>query len=141
MQEVYDLTVKQRMDIIRQIIGALGLLGLALALLGLYGLMTYSVSLQYREIGIRMAIGADRGAVVRMVLKQGMVLATSGVVIGLLLSLMASKVMAALPGGHGFNLLLVAPVMLALLAMAAFGAYLPARRASQVDPNTVLRQE
>ena len=141
MQEVYDLTVKQRMDIIRQIIGALGFLGLVLALVGLYGLMMYSVSLRHREIGIRMAIGADHAAVVRMVLKQAMVLATSGVAIGLLLSLLASQVTAALPGGHSFDLPLVAPVTLALLAMAVFGAYLPARRASQVDPNTVLRQE
>jgi predicted permease len=141
MQEVYDLTVKQRMDIIREILGALGFLGLALALVGLYGLMTYSVSLRNHEIGIRMAIGADRAAVVRMVLKQGMVLAGIGATIGLLLSLAASKLTAALPGGHGFNLLLIAPVTIALLAMAAFGAYIPARRASQVDPNSALRQE
>jgi predicted permease len=141
MQEVYDLTVKQRMDVIREIIGGLGFLGLALALVGLYGLMTYSVSLRYREIGIRMAIGADQAAVVRMVLKQGMMLATSGVAIGLLLSLTASKLTAAIPGGHGFDLPFVVPVTLALLAMAALGAYIPARRASLVDPNIVLRQE
>jgi len=141
MQEVYDVMVKQRMDIIREIIGALGLLGLALALVGLYGLMTYSVSLRYREIGIRMAIGADRSAMIRMVLKQGMALATSGSVIGLLLSLTAGKLTAAIPGGRHFNWPLVAPVTLALLVMAALGAYIPARRASQVDPNTVLRQE
>ena len=141
MQEVYDVMVKQRMDIIREIIGALGLLGLALALVGLYGLMTYSVSLRYREIGIRMAIGADRSAMIRMVLKQGMALATSGIVIGLLLSLTAGKLTAAMPGGRHFNWPLVAPVTLALLVMAALGAYIPARQASQVDPNTVLRQE
>ncbi len=141
MKEVKDLAVKQRMDIIREIIGALGFLGLALALVGLYGLMTYSVSLRHREIGIRMAIGADPATVVRMVLKEGLVLAGSGVAIGLLLSLVASKVTAALPGGHRFDLLLVAPVTLALLVMAALGTYFPARRASQVDPNIILRQE
>jgi predicted permease len=141
LQEVYDLTVKQRMDIIRQIIGGLGFLGLALALVGLYGLMTYSVSLRYREIGIRMAIGAAPANVVRMVLKQGMILAGSGVVIGLVLSLAASRPLGNLVQGRGFNMPLVALVTLALLAMAALGAYIPARRASQVDPNTVLRQE
>jgi predicted permease len=141
MQDVYDLTVKQRMDIIREIIGSLGFLGLVLALVGLYGLMSYSVSLRQREIGIRMAIGADPAAVVKMVLGQGMVLAAGGVAIGLLLSLAASKLTAALPGGHAFYLPLIAPVTLSLLVIAALGAYIPARRASQVDPNIVLRQE
>jgi len=141
MQEVYDLMVKQRMDIIREIIGALGLLGLVLALVGLYGLMTYSVSLRYHEIGIRMAIGADRTAVTWMVLKQGMALASIGIAIGLSLSLTAGKLTSALPGGRHFNWPLVALVTLALLAMAALGASIPARRASRVDPNTVLRQE
>jgi len=141
MQEIYDLTVKQRMDIIRQILGALGFLGLVLALVGLYGLMTYSVSLRHREIGIRMAMGADPGAVVKMVLKQGMTLAGTGAAIGLLLSLASSKLLASLPGGHAFYLPLIAPVILSLLAIAALGAYIPARRASLVDPNSILRQE
>jgi len=141
IQEVYDLTVKQRMDILRQIIGGLGFLGLVLALVGLYGLMTYSVSLRHREIGIRMAIGAAPANVVRMVLKQGMILAGSGVVLGLVLSLAVSRPLSNLVRGRGFNMPLVALVALALLAIAALGAYIPARRASQVDPNTVLRQE
>jgi predicted permease len=141
MQEIYDLTVKQRMDIIRQILGALGFLGLVLALVGLYGLMTYSVTLRHREIGIRMAMGADPGAVVKMVLKQGMTLAGTGAAIGLLLSLASSKLLASLPGGHAFYLPLIAPVILSLLAIAALGAYIPARRASLVDPNSILRQE
>jgi putative ABC transport system permease protein len=141
IQEIYDLTVKQRMDILREIIGVLGFLGLALALVGLYGLMTYSVSLRHHEIGIRMAIGAAPSNVVWMVVKQGMILAGSGVVIGLVLSLAASRPLANLVGGRGFNMPLVALVTLALLAMAALGTYIPARRASRVDPNTVLHQE
>jgi predicted permease len=141
IEEVCELTVKQRLDIIREIIGGLGLLGLALALVGLYGLMTYSVSLRHREIGIRMAIGAAPANVVGMVLKQGMILAGSGVVIGLVLSLAVSRPLANMVQGRGFNLPLVALVSLALLAMAALGAFIPARRASQVDPNIVLRQE
>jgi len=88
-----------------------------------------------------MAIGADPAAVVKMVLRQGMVLAMSGVAIGLVLSLAMSKLTAALPGGHAFDLTLIAPVLVALLAMAALGVYIPARRAAQVDPNSVLRQE
>ncbi len=76
-----------------------------------------------------------------MVLKQGMILAGSGVVIGLVLSLAASRPLSNLVQGRGFNMPVVALVTIALLAMAALGAYIPARRASLVDPNTVLRQE
>jgi len=76
-----------------------------------------------------------------MVLKQGMILAGSGVVIGLVVSLAAARPLANMVQGRGFNMPLVALVTLALLAMAALGAFIPARRASQVDPNTVLRQE
>jgi len=141
IEEVFDLRATKTISIIVQAIGGLGILGLALALVGLYGLMTYSVSLRQREIGIRMAIGADQATVVRMVLKQGMILAGSGAIIGLPLSLAAAKPTAAMVGGHGFNLPLVALVTIALLGMAALGAYFPARRASRVDPNTVLRLE
>jgi len=108
---------------------------------GLYGLMTYSVSLRQREMGIRMAIGGDQARVVRMVLKQAMVLAGTGVAIGLAVSLAVSKPTAALVNGENFNWPLVGMVTVALLAMAAFGAYIPARRASRVDPNMVLREE
>jgi len=141
MEEFYDVRAHKTLGLFVEAMGGLGILGLVLSLVGLYGLMTYSVSLRQREIGIRMAIGADPATVVRMVLKQGMILAGTGVVIGLALSLVAAKPMATLVHGRGFNLPLVALVTLALLAMAALGAYIPARRASRVDPNTVLRQE
>jgi len=141
MEEFFDVRAHKTLGLFVEAMAGLGVLGLVLALVGLYGLMTYSVSLRQREIGIRMAVGADPAAVVGMVLKQGMILAGSGVVIGLALSLAAAKPIAALAEGHGFNLPLVALVTIALLAMAALGAYIPARRASRVDPNTVLRQE
>jgi len=141
MEEFFDVRVTKTFGLFLKAIGGLGILGLALALVGLYGLMSYSVSLRQREIGIRMAIGADPSGVVGMVLKHGMLLAGSDAVIGVLLCLAASKPTAALVGGRGFNWPLVALVTLILLGMAALGTYLPARRASQVDPNTVLRQE
>jgi len=141
MEEFFDVRAHKTLGLFVEAMAGLGVLGLVLALVGLYGLMTYSVSLRQREIGIRMAVGADPAAVVGRVLKQGMILAGSGVVIGLALSLAAAKPIAALAEGHGFNLPLVALVTIALLAMAALGAYIPARRASRVDPNTVLRQE
>ena len=64
------------------VVGAMGLMGLGLAIIGLYGLVAYAVGRRTREIGIRMAIGADRAAVVRMVLRQGLVLALVGLAIG-----------------------------------------------------------
>jgi len=141
MEEFYDVRAHKTLGLFVEAIAELGTLGLVLALVGLYGLMTYSVSLRQREIGIRMAIGADPATVVRMVLKQGMILAGTGVAIGLALSVVASRPTAALVEENGFNWPLVALVTLALLGMAALGSYIPARRASGVDPNTVLRQE
>jgi putative ABC transport system permease protein len=141
IEEFFDVRVTQTFGLMMQAIGGLAVLGLAVALIGLYGLMTYSVSLRQREIGIRMAVGAGEAAVVKMVLKRGMTLAGSGVLIGLLLTLAAGKPLAAMVYAQGFYWPLVAVVTLALLAMAALGAYLPAQRASRVDPNIVLRQE
>jgi ABC-type antimicrobial peptide transport system permease subunit len=119
----------------------MGLLGLILAMVGLYGLMSYSVSLRAREIGIRMAVGAGRSGVVGMVMKQGMVLAGAGVALGLVLCLLASKAVTAAVGVPSFNVLFVALVTAGLVAAAALGAYAPARRAARLDPNVVLRQE
>jgi ABC-type antimicrobial peptide transport system permease subunit len=94
-----------------------------------------------REIGIRMAIGADRVNVVRMVLKQGLLLAGIGVVLGILLSVLFSRALTAGLGVPSFNLITLALVSLALLGVAMLGAYVPARRASMVDPMRVLRQD
>jgi predicted permease len=141
MEEFYDVRAHKTLGMVTDAMAEMGILGLVLAMVGLYGLMTYSVSLRQRELGIRMAIGAAPATVVRMVLGQGMILAGAGVFIGLTLSLAAAKPIAALVQGDGFNLPLVALVALTLLGMAALGAYIPARRASRVDPNTVLRQE
>ena len=139
MEEVFDQRANNTLGILTEAIGAMGLLGLVLAMVGLYGLMSYSVSLRAREIGIRMAIGAGRSGVVGMVMKQGMVLATAGVSIGLLLCLLASRAATFALGVPGFNLPFVALVTAGLVAAAALGAYAPARRASRLDPNAVLR--
>ncbi|MGA2591540.1 MAG: ABC transporter permease [Bryobacteraceae bacterium] len=140
MEEVFEQRTKT-LGIWTEAIGVMGLLGLMLAMVGLYGLMSYSVSLRSREIGIRMAIGAGRSGVLGMIMKQGMVLAAIGVSIGLLLCLVASKAITFALGVPGFNLLFVALVTAGLVVAAALGAYAPARRASRLDPNAVLRQE
>ena len=141
MEEVVDQRAANTLAIITEAIGGMGLLGLVLAMVGLYGLMSYSVSLRSREIGIRMAIGAGRSGVLGMVMKQGMLLTAAGVSVGLLLCFLASKAVTAAVGVPGFNLPFVALVTAGLAAAAALGAYAPARRASRLDPNAVLRQE
>jgi putative ABC transport system permease protein len=141
MQEVYDQRGKASVHMLTHSLTAMGLLGLVLALVGLYGLMTYSVGLQQRELGIRLAVGANPAGVLRMVLGQGMRLGGTGVAIGLLLSLMASKALTAGLGVSSFNVPLLGLVVLGLLGIAGLGAYIPARRASLLDPNVVLRQE
>jgi len=141
MEEIYDQRARKTLSILIQTLGGMGLLGLALALVGLYGLMTYSVGLRQREIGIRMAVGANRLGVLRMVLRQGLILAGSGVAIGLTVFLLVSAPVMKLVGARSFNVTILTLVCAGLLGAAALGAYLPARRASLVDPNTVLRSE
>jgi predicted permease len=141
MEEVFDQRATKTLGIFTEAIGAMGILGLILAMVGLYGLMSYSVSLRSREIGIRMAIGAGSSGVLGMVMKQGMVLAAVGVSIGLLLCFLASKAVTAAVGVPSFNVPFVVLVTAGLVAAAALGIYAPARRASRLDPNAVLRQE
>jgi macrolide transport system ATP-binding/permease protein len=141
IEEYFDQRGRQTLNILIEAMGGMGLLGLVLALVGLYGLMSYSVGRRQREIGIRMAIGADAGGVLKMVLKQGLLLAGGGIAVGLILSLAAGKPATNLIGSSYFYLPLLALVVAGLLAAAALGAFIPARRASLVDPIAVLRQE
>jgi len=141
MEEVVDQRANNTLGILTEAIGGMGLLGLILAMVGLYGVMSYSVSLRSREIGIRMAIGAGRSGVLGMVMKQGMVLTAAGVSLGLLLCLLASKAVTAALSVPAFNVPFVALVTAGLVVAAALGAYAPAWRASRLDPNAVLRQE
>jgi macrolide transport system ATP-binding/permease protein len=127
---------------ILQLISTLGLLGLALALIGLYGLIAYSVSRRTQEIGIRMALGAHRSDVLKMVLRQGFVLSIIGIAIGLAGSIALRPVLAVGLIGIGSSnpaVLLIVPLALILITMAA--CYLPAQRGSQVDPIRALRWE
>jgi predicted permease len=127
---------------IMQMVGTMGLLGLILALIGLYGLVAYSVARRTREIGIRMAIGADKADVLKMVLRQGLMLSTGGILVGGLASVAAARVLTAALVGLGTPnpvTYVIVPAALICLTMAA--SYLPARRASLVDPLVALRYE
>ncbi|HYL38999.1 MAG TPA: ABC transporter permease [Bryobacteraceae bacterium] len=128
--------------IIAQVVTVIGLFGLLLASTGLYGVIAYAVSRRTREIGIRMAIGADPEGVARLVLRQGMLLTLWGVAIGLVLALALSKLLGSLLVGvssHDPMVFLLVPLILAGVSLLA--CYLPARRAARVDPLLALRQE
>ena len=118
------------------------LLALALASVGIYGVVGYSVTERTREIGIRMALGAQRSNVLSMVVRDGLALSLAGVVIGIVGSFAATRLLTSfLFGIQPTDAATLAAVSLALIAVAAFASYVPARRATKVDPVIVLRWE
>jgi putative ABC transport system permease protein len=119
---------------------AFGALALTLAAIGTYGVIAYSVSQRTQEIGIRMALGASRQDVLRMVVGGGLRLAIAGVLIGVVLSLAAGRFISTLLFGvRATDPLTFSAVAAALLATAVFAAWIPARRATRVDPMIALR--
>ena len=121
---------------------AFGLLATLLTALGLYGVLTFSVARRTREIGIRVALGAQRRDVFRLIMIRGLVLVGVGVVIGLATSFVLSRLIGALLFGVTPNSVgTLAGVSAALIAVALLACYLPARRATKVDPIVALRYE
>lgn len=119
-----------------------GLLALLLACIGLFGIMSYSVAKRTNEIGIRMALGADRGDVLRLVLREGLAPVLIGVAIGLPAALAGARLITSLLFGlTPADPLTIGVATMLLLGVAALAGYLPARKASRVDPITALRCE
>jgi predicted permease len=144
MQDLYSQRAVKTPNMIAEIVAGLGVMGLILAIVGLYGLVAYSVSRRTREIGIRMAIGADRMKVVWMVLRQGLELGAGGIAVGLVVSFFACNLMTAhlfIATFHHVNPLLYAVIALPLLMITLLATWAPARRASRVDPMRALREE
>ncbi|PWT85348.1 MAG: hypothetical protein C5B57_03160 [Blastocatellia bacterium] len=146
MEEFYRIRVVNIFNIVIGLVASMGIMGLALSIVGLYGLVTFAAARRTREIGIRMAIGADRSAVLRMVLRQGMILAGAGLVVGLISGVGARLALrAAFPGGggdnRGFDVMAFLIVASVVLAATLFAAYVPARRASRINPTEALRYE
>jgi len=124
------------------LLGSLGILALVLASVGVYGVMAYSVSQRTRELGIRMALGAQSSQVLRLVLRQGMLLAAIGLIIGLIAAFGSTRLASTLLYGVNPSDPLIFTAVTVLLAGAAFAAcYLPARRAVKIDPVVALRFE
>jgi ABC-type lipoprotein release transport system permease subunit len=124
------------------LLGIFGGIALLLAAIGIYGVMAYTVSLRMREMGIRMALGAQRTDLFRLVVGHGLNLAALGVAAGLLGALAATRFMTRLLFGiSATDPATLAGVALLLIAVAALASYLPARRATQGDPTLALHQE
>jgi putative ABC transport system permease protein len=125
-----------------ELMAAFAMLALLLASLGIYGVLSYAVTQRTNEIGVRMALGASSGEILRSFGKRGLGLTLAGLAIGLVLAAIASRWMTALL--YGFrpdSVPTAAAVSLILLAVAALASFVPARRASRVDPAIALRNE
>jgi putative ABC transport system permease protein len=138
---VIGLAIAQRQFLMRLLV-AFGALAMVLALLGIYGVMAYSVAQRTREIGIRIAIGARQVDVLRMVMRRGIALTSAGSFIGIAASLVLTQfVKSQLFGVQPSDPSTMTSVLTLMMLVAVVAAYVPARRAARVDPVVALRQQ
>jgi putative ABC transport system permease protein len=122
------------------LLGAFSTTALALAVIGIYGVLAYSVAQRRQEVGIRLALGADPSLILKMVVRQGLALAAIGVAIGLALSAALTRAIATFLYKVGsLDLITFTVVSFAFLAIALLASYFPARRASSISPLEILR--
>ena len=125
-----------------QLVGIFAVVALALAVIGTYGVMAYSVAQRTQEFGIRIALGASRADVLKLVLRQGLILTAAGIALGLIATVSVTRLMTSVlfevrPGDP----LILGLAALILGSVAMLASYLPARRATKVDPMLALRYE
>jgi ABC-type antimicrobial peptide transport system permease subunit len=139
MNELLDRSLASR-RFSAQLVGGFAGLALLLASIGIYGLLAYMVGQRSREIGLRLALGAGRADILKLILQKGIVLAAVGVIAGVILSASTASMMASLLYGvrpRDPAVFLIVPLL--LLAVAVLASYIPAWRATKVDPMAALR--
>jgi len=141
MDSVFAESIR-RPRLLAQLLGAFGGLALLLAAIGTYGVLSYMVTERRREIGIRVALGAARSHVLTQIMKQGLQVTALGVTIGLAGALAVNRLIASLLFGvQPTDTATIAFVIATITAVAVVASWLPAWRASRLDPNVVLRDE
>ncbi|MGH9935163.1 MAG: FtsX-like permease family protein, partial [Blastocatellia bacterium] len=141
MDAVFAESIR-RPRLLAELVGVFAGLALLLAIIGVYGVLSYMVAQRRREIGVRLALGAQRRDVVGLVMRETMLLVVIGLIIGLGAALASTNLIASLLYGlTPYDPLTIALASLLLLAVAALAGYLPARRAARVDPMVALRHE
>ena len=144
MEDFYYASSATLSNLLIEMVGGKGVMGLALSVVGLYGLVAYSVNRRTREIGIRMAVGAQSATVLRMVMRHGLLLAGGGTLLGVLASAATGGLLRAafpFPQVARVDIVTYALVVPTLLAITLLAAYIPARRAARIDPLRALRQD
>lgn len=141
MEAFFDANAKNMNRVVVRTIAAMGLMGLVLALVGLYGLMAYVVSRRTREIGIRMAVGGRPRSMLGMILRQGSWPSVAGVVLGAAASAVVGRLISSAFPNTGVDLVTMGLTVPAVAAVALLAAYVPARRAALIDPLKALRQD
>jgi len=140
--ELYRYNFVEGPGVATKMIGTMGLVGVLLAIAGLYGVVAYNVSRRTREIGIRMALGASPSDVLRLVMGKGLVLVGLGTAIGLVMSFGVERlVKTAFFNTGGVDLVVYLIVVPSMVAVTMLAAWVPARRASRIAPTRALRYE
>jgi ABC-type antimicrobial peptide transport system permease subunit len=143
MRDLYENRAIKSANLVNETVGSLATMGLVLAIVGLYGLVAFSVSRRTREFGIRMAVGAHCGGITRLVLKQALALGAVGVTAGFGIGIFACRAITSQVFVNGVPMGMLPPVGVAVLLIltTTVAAWLPARRAGRIDPMQALRDE
>ena len=141
MDDIFQQTTVKSRDLTNVILTSVGLIGLGLAVVGLFALVAYQVARRTREIGIRLALGAERFEIVRMILRSAATMSVTGIGIGLILSFLARRAAGELQGRQPSDPLVVIVVPVTLLFTTLLAAAIPAWKASRIDPQQALRQD